>query len=883
MTKTRRLIAFIWIILLISTSDTFAQDDLLKKKITVSFQDETLGQILKTIEDLGGFHFSYRNKYVPTKKKISLEAQNQSISDILHNLLNELDLEYEIIEGEIVLHPVIQKKTEITEEKYSINGYVLDNASGESLIGATIFVDSTTTGTISNAYGFYSLTLPPGRYPLVYSFVGYEPYRVDIQLYSDQVINIDMDQDLTQIREVIINKRSSERTYGGLAQLSMTGMKPKQVKKIPALLGEVDVIKSLESLPGITFFGDGSTFFYVRGGNKDQNQILIDDAPVFNPAHLFGFFSNIIPDAIKDVHIYKGNMGPQKGGRLSSLIDVRTRDGNMKKIGVSGGLGLISARLSVEGPIIKDKSSFFISGRRSYFKWLVQQNVPEVQSMYFSDFNAKFNIIANSSNRFYLTLYLGKDDFTSLSGSSDAAGINWGNVSGSFRWNHLFSERLFLNAIFYSGKYDYSLLTSVNQNDKWNSTIKNTGLKTDFSFYLDPSNTLRFGLDMGFYEINPGNFTFGDISSNGDVPWVPVKNSLEWNIYFNYERKLGERINLYLGIRGTLWQSIGPTTEYVYNDSHQAVASIEFDRKQIYNSYFSPEPRLGISYLLSETSSLTAAYARNIQNIHQINNSVSPFTSLDVWLPSGPNIQPQIANQLSLGYNRNIFIKTLQLSVEAYYKKMENQIDYEYHAQMLLNPLVEGELRFGEAWSYGIEFLIEKELGKLTGSLSYSLSKTEKKIPEIYQNKPFPAFYDRPHELNSFLSYQAGKRWTLAAMWTLTSGAAYTTPSSFFYYQGHSIPIYTEKNNDRLPSYHRLDISIGLNMSKVGGKYEHDLSVSVYNLYGRHNPIAVNFNKIENQYETLLIPGNYYELPVIVPSQLYFYNFVPSLNYNFRF
>ena len=883
MTKTRRLIAFIWIIIFISVPNTFAQEDILKKKITVSFQDETLGKILKTLEELGGFHFSYRNKYVPANKKISLEAQNESISSILHRLLNGLDLEYTFVEGKIVLHPVIKKKTEKPEAKFSINGYIRDNASGESLIGATIFVDSTTTGTVSNAYGFYSLTLPPGKYQLVYSFVGYEPQRLDIKLDSDQMVNVDIDQDQTQIQEVVITKRSSERAYGDLAQLSMTDMKPKQVKKIPALLGEVDVIKSLESLPGITFFGDGSTFFYVRGGNKDQNQILIDDAPIFNPAHLFGFFSNIIPDAIKDVRIYKGNMGPQKGGRLSSLIDIRTRDGNMKKIGVSGGVGLISARLSVEGPVVKDKSSFFISGRRSYFKWFVKQYSPQVQDIYFSDFNAKFNLIANSSNRFYLTLYLGKDDFTTLNGGSDAAGINWGNVSGSFRWNHLFGERLFLNTILYGGKYDYSLLTSVNRNDKWNSTITNTGLKTDFSFYMDPSNTLRFGMDIGFYEINPGNFTFGDISKNENVPWVPVKNSLEWNLYFNYERKLGEKFNLYLGLRGTLWQSVGPTTEYVFNDSHKPVASIDFDKKQIYNYYFSPEPRLGISYLLSETSSLTAAYARNIQNIHQINNSVSPFTSLDVWLPSGPNIQPQIANQVSLGYNRNVFIKTLKLKIEAYYKKMENQIDYEYHAQMLLNPLVEGELRFGEAWSYGIEFLIEKETGKLTGNLSYSFSKTTKQFPEIYQNEAFPAFYDRPHELSSFLSYLAGKRWTLAAMWTLTSGAAYTTPGSFFYYQGHSVPIYSEKNNDRLPPYHRLDVSIGLNMSKIGGRFKHDLSVSVYNLYGRHNPIAVNFNKIENPYETLLVPGNYYELPVLVPSHLYFYNFVPSLNYNFRF
>lgn len=725
MTKAVRHIIFVWIILFISTANTFAQEDLLEKKITLSFQDETLGEILKTIEKAGNFHFSFRNKYVPTKKRISFEAKNESLSSVLNRLLNGLNLEYEFIEGELVLHPVIHKKQVKTEVNYSINGYIRDNASGESLIGTTIYVEGTTTGTISNAYGFYSLTLAAGKTRLVYSFVGYEPYILDIDLDSDQMIIVDLDQDLAQIQEVIIRNKGSDRIFGSLAKLSMTEMKPKQVKKIPALLGEVDLIKSLECMPGITFFGDGSTFFYVRGGNKDQNQILIDDAPIFNPAHLFGFFSNIIPDAIKDVHIYKGNMGPQKGGRLSSLIDIRTKDGNMKRIGVSGRMGLISARLAVEGPIVKDKSSFFISGRRSYFKWFVQQYAPQVQNMYFSDFNAKFNVIANSSNRFYLTMYIGKDDFISQSGSSDAAGINWGNVSGSIRWNHLFSERLFLNTIFYSRNYDYSLLTSVNRNDKWNSTIANTGLKTDFSYFMNPSTTLRFGLKIGFYEINPGNFTFGDTSINDIVPKVAIKNSLEWNMYFNYEKKIGEKLNLYLGLRTTLWQSVGPTTEYVFNEYHKPVASIEFDRNHIYNSYFSPEPRLAISFLLSEDAGNPGTYYTD--------STVQGVTGRTYYL---------YINSDNLEFIDSAHMPPVEpLKAFSYRKIAENPDFYKIRDQSTNDPSI---VKVYYDWSY----LVEESQKEEARALSYYYSLNTIDVNEMF--KPGQGSWN-------ILSFQCGK------------------------------------------------------------------------------------------------------------------------------
>ena len=876
---------FLIVVFFILASCLFAQaqSGLLSKKVTLNIHNLPLRKVLKELEKQGDFHFSYGSKYVPVHTRMNLEVNRESLHIVLDKVFLNMEIRYFEVEGEIVLRPAHPKKVSNpkAESKFTLNGFIKDAGTGESLIGANIRLVDTVLGTVSNPYGFYSLTLPEGTYNLAVSYMGFKTQILLVQLEKDLNLNVNMTEDAEFIEEVKISNTNNRQGSEGPA--GVLKIHPATLRKIPAFMGEVDVIKSLEAIPGITFFGDGSTLFYVRGGNKDQNLILLDDAPIFNPAHLFGFFSNIIPDAIKDIKVYKGSMPPGMGGRLSSLVDIRTRDGNMKKLELSGQTGLVASSLSFDGPIKKDHSSFFISGRHSHIKWWLKQFNPNVQSLFFADFNSKFNFIINRKNRLFFTLYYGKDSFMNSGAGGDASGISWNNTSGSIRWNHLFSERLFSNTTFFGGQYDYSLITSAANNDVWNSRISNTGLKTDFTFYPTPGTTLTFGGNVGVHSINPGNFTYGNSARNGSVPLVPLRNAIEWNAYIGIVHRLGERWLLHAGIRNTLWQNSGPATEYVFDKQYQVTDTLKYSSGVVYHSYFRPEPRLGITYAWSKNIKFYLTYDRNVQNIHLITNSVSPFTSLEIWLPSGPNILPQVSDQLALGFSIQLPVSRIYLSIEAYYKKMHHQIDYEYHARMLLNPLVEGELRFGEATSYGLELLLKKEMGKWTGWLGYAYSHTMKNIHGIYQDQPYPAFYDRPHDLSLFVSWQPTSRWTFSSTWIYISGAAFTTPSSFYVYQGHTIPVYTEKNNDRLPDYHRLDLEAVFKLNKPGNNFKHELGFSLYNVYGRKNPVSVNFNKTENSNGDLLVPVNLLVPSELVPGQIWLYKTVPSVNYKFRF
>ncbi len=872
--------------IVLSPGNLDAQQSVLDKTISIHEENQALRKVLVKISEIGGFHFSYSNEKIPVQTIVSIHANNWQVRKVFDELFQDMDIDYLEVEGEIILKKKIRYQNNSIKKilkKFTLSGYVWDQLTGESLIGATVSVADSTIGTITNAFGFYSITLEQGSYQLIFSYIGYKKFRTSINLDENHNKNVDLFSDPASIDEIVIT--NNDRIWlPGLIETSKMNIKPQTVREVPALFGEVDVLKSLESVPGITFFGDGSTLFFVRGGNRDQNMIKVDDAPVFNPAHMFGFFSNISPDVVKDINIYKGDMPASMGGRLSSMIDLRTKDGNKQRFGMSGGLGFVSAHLTMEGPLVKDKSSFFISGRRSYFEWLARKENPNMESIYFGDLNSKLNIQLNTKNRLFISGYYGTDNYFNKSGRTDASGIKWGNISGSVRWNHLFSEKLFSNSTFYAAKYDYYLVTSEINNDTWNSKLENAGLKTDFTWYNTPSSTLKFGLAAAVYWINPGNFTYG--SSDGDqgnIPYVPERKSLEWIAYINYQQLINEHWSFRLGLRNSLWQNTGKTTEFVFNEKHQPVDTIHNNGGGVYHSYFRPEPRISLAYGFNKYNSLNLSYSRNIQNLHQVTNSVSPFTTLEIWLPSGPNLKPQVSDQVSLGFFKSLPGTGLKFSIESYYKIMRNQIDYEYHAKMLLNPLVEGELRFGEARAYGLELMIRKDVGKLTGWIGYSLSKTTKLFNEIYKGEPFPAFYDRPNDFSIFVSYKLGSRWLFSAMWVYTSGAAFSSPSSFYYYQGYTVPIYTEKNNDRLPDYHRLDCALNFKLGKPKKKFQHDLTLSLFNVYGRKNPLFINFNKTSDQGGNIVVPSNYLPSPDLFPSQIWLYQFVPSLNYNFRF
>jgi len=492
-------------------------------------------------------------------------------------------------------------------------------------------------------------------------------------------------------------------------------------------------------------------FFYVRGGDKDQNLIIVDEAPIFNPSHLLGFFSTIIPEAVKDIDIYKADIPTSMGGRLSSVIDVKTRDGNLKNFQLWGSIGVVSSKLGIEGPFKKDYSSYFLTGRFSRIKWFVKQSEPNVEKFNFYDLTGKVNFKLNERNRIYGSFYSGSDFYEEDSNS----GINWNNIAGTIRWNHLFSDRLFANTTFHSSKYDYFLVTDSDKNEKWNSHIANATLKSDFTLFKSPKNTISFGILFGFNNFNPGNLESDNPDSINIPPIVSKKNAEEFVIYGDQELRLSENWGLRYGLRLGSWTTtaVEGTFEFLFNDNGEPIEKLDFLEGDSYRTYGFAEPRFSLSYFSSENSSVKFSYSHNVQNIHLISNSISPFTSLEVWLPSSLNIRPQTADQASIGYYKRFPNSGIVLDTELYYKFLNHQIDYIDHAHMLLNPAVEGQLLFGVANAYGLEVMVRKDEGRIRGWVGYTLSSVKKKFAKIDNGTPFPAFYDRPNEINVFLTY----------------------------------------------------------------------------------------------------------------------------------
>ncbi|MBL4655704.1 MAG: TonB-dependent receptor plug domain-containing protein [Bacteroidia bacterium] len=714
--------------------------------------------------------------------------------------------------------------------------------------------------------------------------MGYQNIHENIELSGSHKIDLDLQEDESILEEVVIEE-NREEVIINRNQMSQVNLTTKSIIEMPGFMGETELIKSLQAVPGIKSYGDGSVFFYVRGGNKDQNLILIDEAPIYNPSHLLGFFSSFTPDAIKDVKIYKGDIPLSQGGALSSLIDIKTKDGNMKKFGAYGSVGLISTKLSLEGPIRKDKSSFFISSRRSHLELYVPKNERDKFKLYFKDFNAKLNYKFNDNNRLYFTLYTGKDYFASAASNDIGAfGVSWGNSAATLRWNHLFNDKLFSNTTIYTSRYDYRLILSVDDNNYWNETIANLSLKTDFTYFKNPKNKIKFGTSVKGHYFDPGNLVMNNVSENVNLPEIPQSRARHFVTYIASERKFDQNFTIKYGIRLNTWHNIGPTTVYKFDSNHEVEDTLIIAENDKYETYRNLEPRISFHYKIDSTSTARLSIGRTTQYLQLLSNSVSPFTSLEVWLPAGPNIKPQKADQIAIGYNRVSFKRKLDLTAELYYKIMKNQIDYKDHANMLLNPLIEGELRFGKAWSYGIEFLIKKTKGRLSGWLGYTLSKTMKKIEGVNNGVAYPAYYDRPHDLSVYLTFKAKPRWNLSANWIYSTGSAITTPTSFYYYQGYMVPIYASKNNDRMPDYHRLDVSANFKLNKnKDKKYQHSLTFSIYNVYARKNPVAVNFNKKQNGDGNYTVPSNLYAQPEYIATQIYLLGIIPSINYNFTF
>ncbi len=857
------------------------------ERITLHTDEVPLRQIFDELESLSGLSFSYSNRLIDDQETSSIHVEEQSIETTLDLLFKDQRIAYLFMEEQIVLKRKRRKTKEIKPTEvvtggrvleYTISGFARDHATGEILIGATVSVRSGLYGTITNNYGFFSLTLREAIDSVHCSYVGYISQS---RLLSDQTQQLifSLVEQLTEIEEVVIYSEDSEDLIK-TTRSSEQKIRPESVRKMPALFGEKDVIKSLAAVPGVKFFGDGSTIFYVRGGSRDQNLITIDDAPVYSPTHLLGFFSTVVPDAVKEIKVYKGDFPAMYGGKLSSLVDIRTKDGNMQNFAMDGSMGLLSSRLSIEGPIWKDHISYFISGRRSYILKPIQTNAPNLNDLHFGDLHFKLNYRINDKNRIFLSLYNSVDNYETSNNRGQISGINWQNGTATLRWNHLFSDKLFSNTTLYASRYDTYLNMNLQEGDYWNSHIDNFSLKTDFTWYISPRNTMRFGAKVAEHFINPGNYYDNRTIIPLDYP-ISTKRSNESNLYLSDQVILSDRLSLRLGLRTTAWNSVGPAVEYAIVDKQ--LETNNYNSGELYNTYVTVDPRVGLVYRTDSDDLLKFSYSRTSQFEHLITNSISPFTTLEVWLPSGPHIKPQKANQLTFGYTHKFTESGWKADAEVYVKHMSNQIDYRDHAKLFLNPFIEYELRFGEGKAYGLETMLTKKYGRMNGWISYTYSRSVLTIEGINSGDPYPSYGDRPHDLSLFLSYKLSYSLELTGNFVYMTGAPFTTPTAFYYYENYQVPVYFKRNNDRLPAYHRLDLALNWDLRKKEGRFDHELIFSIYNVYARKNPVAIHFNKIENEAGELVVPYNYYEAPELTATQYFIYRMVPSISYHFSF
>ena len=860
---------------------SFSQD--LNKKISFTYRNAALSEVINKITDLTKVEFSFSPQLIPLDKKISVKIKNKNIVEVLEAIFRKNGIDYVIIENQIVLKPLknmdIQNNgnNQIEKKNYTISGYLKDKKTGEVMIGASVFAKGTCFGAITNAYGFYSLTLPKGIYEIIFSFMGYQNISRNIELKEDKIISTELEEAMLDIKAVIV-KDSDNKSNLNNNQFSEMKLSPKTLTQLPGFVGDVDVIKSLQTIPGIKSYGDGSTLFYVRGGNSDQNLILLDEAPIYNPSHLFGFFTALTPDAIKDVEAYKGDFPANYGGRLSSVIDIRTKDGNMKKTGFSGSIGPYTSGFSIDGPIISDKCSFYVSGRKSNLNWLTSYYDKNNLTLNFFDINAKLNFKINNNNRLFLTFYGGNDDYI-----WKPTEITWDNILGTFRWNHVFNDKLFSNTTFYSSQYDYYLYFNENVNDYWSSSISNKTVKTDFTYYLNSKNTIKAGVDASLQTSDPGNLHLSDPVAQANIPVVSKYSSYEFDAYISNEQYFNKNFSIRYGIRLPVWLDMGPTSVYYFDQNKNVIDTVSYGKATNYSTFVCPEPRINLKYSINKNSCMKASYSRTTQFVQLLSNSTSPFSSLEEWVHCGPDIVPPTANQYALGYFRKLYNSKFNLSVETFYKQFQNQMDYEDHADIFFNPLLEGQLRFGKAWSYGAEFMFRKEEGNFTGWIGYTYCRIFEKINGINNNNTFPSSYDSPNNICLNVSYRMNKRWSFSANWVYYTGDAITTPIGFYYYNGSSVPLYGNKNNDRLPDYHRLDVSITCKLSKPERRYQHTLIFTVYNLYARKNPISVNFNKAIDDNGDFVVPSNLNGGYDIVPSTLSIVDIIPSITYTFKF
>ncbi|MEP6674683.1 MAG: TonB-dependent receptor [Ferruginibacter sp.] len=766
------------------------------------------------------------------------------------------------------------------QNKFTLSGYAKDSLSGETLIGATITVKGQSKGISTNNYGFFSITLPQGKYQMVCSYVGYLPLIKEIDLSNNLPFNFELLPRRTTSEEVVVSSTKRDNNIKA-AQMGKLSLSVEQIKSVPAFLGEVDLLKTIQLLPGVRNAGEGSAGIYVRGGGPDQNLILLDDAVVYNTGHLFGFFSIFNADAIKNVSLIKGGMPAQYGGRLSSVLDVSMKEGNDKQMQVEGGIGLIASRFSIQGPLKKNKASFIVSGRRTYIDALTKPFVKKTSQFYgsgyyFYDLNLKMNYKFSEKDHIYLSGYFGRDVFDFSNGrQSLKVNIPWGNATGTFRWNHVFNKRLFGNTTAVYNDYNFSFKAIQNNfTIKLASGIRDVSLKQDFDLYPFTGHKVKFGAIYTYHRFTPSVVSGSQDSIVFKPDNAQVKFAREAAVYLQDDWEINDRLKINAGLRYSMFQQVGSYKIYSTDVNGNRLDSTVFGKGEPVKTYGGFEPRFTARYALNDETSIKASVTRNLQYIHLVSNAGTTLPT-DLWVPSTYKVKPQLSWLYAAGLFKNFKNNMYETSVEVYYKTMQNQIEYQEGYTPNTLDDTENSFTFGQGWSYGSEWFINKTKGRLTGWIGYTLSWTWRKFPALNFGEKYPAKYDRRNDMSIVAVYELNKKWKLSADFVFGTGNAATLPQRFYIIGGVLTQEYSRINQYRLPSYHRLDLSATLTPKKsLNRKWKTEWVFSIYNAYSRQNPYFIYFDQSGNPYDGSL---------KIQAKQVSLFPIIPALTWNFKF
>lgn len=756
------------------------------------------------------------------------------------------------------------------QTKFTLSGKLKDATNGEDLIGASVYVSELKTGVASNIYGFYSIALPSGTYNITISSIGYESMTKEIKLDNNIVLDLQLKPALLELQELVVSGNSLGEQLDEIG-MSSAKLNIGTVRKMPAFFGEVDILKSIQMLPGVQSAGEGTTGYFVRGGTVDQNLIQLDEVTVYNASHLMGFFSVFNTDALKDSEFYKGGIPARYGGRLSSLLDLRMKEGNQKKLSGTGGIGTIASRFTLEGPIQKDQSSFIISGRRTYADLFLMASPDEKLNnsrLFFYDLNTKINFSPSKKDRIMISGYFG-DDVLKYKGWMS---WSWGNRTGSMRWNHIFNEKLFANFTTLYSNFNYSIGSDTGPAPfTWKSNIQDVSAKSDFTYFVDDRFTLDFGMATTLHKFNPGHVTVVNDSITKELT-IDNKTALESALYLSSDITISDRLSMQTGVRYSIFQNMGGRSYSNWDVNGNPMDTLTYRSTEVTNTYSGIEPRFSMRYKLNNDASIKFSYNHLYQYLHLASNSTASLP-LDVYMPSDQNIKPQAADQIALGYFRNIKNNSLQFSTEFFYKNLSNQIDFRDNADLLLNNHIDRDVVTGKGRAYGTELMLKKPEGRFSGWISYAYTRSKRKIAEINDGDEYDARQDRPHSVNIVMSYQLRPRLHVSGSWTYASGMPVTLPVASYIIDGVVVPVYSKRNGYRLEASHRLDLSLTLdNKKKQGRNWESSWNFSLFNAYANKNPFSIQTRQSEvNPTQTEAV-----QLSIIG-------TIIPSVTYNFKF